>query len=203
MVNTFLPYADFKRSVAALDDARCGKQRVEAYQLIQALKDGTRWKNHPACIMWRGYENALIAYYNICIDEWVSRGKNNNMEKMKHGKIIMPWWIGWKHFHRSHRASLLRKFPDYYESHFSVSRYYMKRGYIWPSKHNSKALKITERSQLDELFAPIQLAGIRPREETRKKLYTVAQLKEMARKQELKGYSRMKKDELLELLGLL
>lgn len=202
MVNTFLPYADFRRSVATLDDARCGKQRVEAYQLIKALEEGTRWQKHPACIMWRGYENALKSYYNICIDEWVSRGKNNTMKKIKHGEVVMPWWMGWEHFHYSHRASLLRKFPDHYEKHFSVDKYYMKRGYIWPSKHKSKVLKITDRDALNELFEPIQLTGIRPREETRKNLYRVAELREMAKARGLTGYSGLNKDALIDLLEL-
>ena len=30
--------------------------------------------------MWDGYENALKQYLNECIDEWVSRGYNNNMK---------------------------------------------------------------------------------------------------------------------------
>ena len=34
--------------------------------------------------MWRGYEDALKAYLNACIDEWVRRGYRNQMERMEH-----------------------------------------------------------------------------------------------------------------------
>lgn len=37
MVVTFLPYADIKQSVKSLDDQRLGKQRVEAFNIINAI----------------------------------------------------------------------------------------------------------------------------------------------------------------------
>ncbi len=39
MVNTFLPYSDFKLSAKVLDNKRLGKQRVEAQQIITLLQD--------------------------------------------------------------------------------------------------------------------------------------------------------------------
>lgn len=139
MVNTFLPYADFQLSVKCLDDKRCGKQRIEAYQIIQALFDPSKgWSKHPACLMWKGYENALIYYYNLCVTEWVNRGKQNNKPLLQHGEVIMPWWVGWDHFHMSHQASLLRKFPHHYSRYFTYNEYYYTRGYLWPSKQVSK-----------------------------------------------------------------
>ena len=63
-MQTFLPYSDFERSAKTLDYKRLGKQRVEAYQILQALSDPNYgWQNHPAVKMWRGYEEALVAYY--------------------------------------------------------------------------------------------------------------------------------------------
>ena len=38
MVNTFLPYPDFVKSAKALDYKRLGKQRVEAWQILRALR---------------------------------------------------------------------------------------------------------------------------------------------------------------------
>jgi len=49
MVNTFLPHADFVKSAESLDNKRLGKQRVEAWQILQALRGNTKgWVNHPA-----------------------------------------------------------------------------------------------------------------------------------------------------------
>lgn len=240
MVNTFLPFPDFATSIKCLDDKRCNKQRVEAYQLLQALFLGTKWQNHPACIMWRGYENALIYYYNLCLLEWINRGRNSEMKYLSYtGDIVMPWWVGWYHFHESHKASLLRKFPDYYCRHFTVSEYHWNRGYVWPSKlamptsicvgdtpSKAELLKIpqgmpskvstsndptmdvsiwktiTDPVLLESIFAEIQWEGIRPREETRKQLYTLPMLREEAKRRGFTGVSSMNKDTLLELLQL-
>lgn len=39
MVNTFLTHADFAKSAASLDRARLGKQRVEAFQILNLIQD--------------------------------------------------------------------------------------------------------------------------------------------------------------------
>ena len=50
-----------------------------------------------------------------CIDEWVTRGYNNNMShEVIDGDIIYPSWLGNDLFHSSHRANLLRKDKEYY-----------------------------------------------------------------------------------------
>jgi hypothetical protein len=114
-MQTFLPYPDFKKSLQALDYSRLGKQRVEAYQIIRAIKYGGGYRNHPAVKMWRGHINALKLYHNLCIDEWVRRGYRNNMLKMPiRGKIAYPEWFGRKNFHAAHRSNLLRKDLVYY-----------------------------------------------------------------------------------------
>jgi len=59
-MQTFLPYADFKRSAQVLDYRRLGKQRVETWQLIRAINGETRgWRNHPAAVMWREVPGVL------------------------------------------------------------------------------------------------------------------------------------------------
>lgn len=63
MMQTFLPYADFSGSAAALDPRRLGKQRVEAIQVLRGLTvPGYGWRHHPAVRMWAGYEEALVRY---------------------------------------------------------------------------------------------------------------------------------------------
>ena len=58
-MQTFLPYTDFIKSAKCLDYKRLGKQRVEAKQILNILLGETTkagWTNHPAVLMWSGYE---------------------------------------------------------------------------------------------------------------------------------------------------
>jgi hypothetical protein len=125
-MQTFLPYSDIKQSLKVLDTKRLGKQRVEAYQIINAITgrpklDGTPykgWLNHPCSVMWRKFVPALKFYHNCCIDEWVSRGFTNTMKKeVIDEEIILPDWFGFEDFHSSHRANLLKKEPDFYSQY--------------------------------------------------------------------------------------
>lgn len=139
-MQTFLPYPDFGRSAKALDNVRLGKQRVEVLQILRALHvPGYGWRNHPAVLMWRGYEEALAAYGLAICREWCARGFADTCES----KIIaelrtitgrrtrirpqaelrergrLPPWLGRRSFLRSHRAALLRKDPGWYGDRFS------------------------------------------------------------------------------------
>lgn len=115
-MQTFLPYASFEASVKSLDWRRLGKQRVEAYQILKTIYGGSKgWVNHPACLMWQGYEEALADYMNCCILEWLRRGYKNNMLFCYVGKNYrLPPWFGHEKFHASHRSNLLRKDEVFY-----------------------------------------------------------------------------------------
>lgn len=115
-MQTFLPYPAFIESVMALDNRRLGKQRVEAMQILKALRGETRgWVNHPATRMWRGYEACLGHYLRHCIVEWTARGFKNTIPMP--GIVVgapQPPWLGDPEFHASHRSNLLRKDPTHY-----------------------------------------------------------------------------------------
>lgn len=115
-MQTFLPYSSFKKSAQCLDYKRLGKQRVEAFQILNALAGKSKgWVNHPATLMWRGYEKALCLYHNVMIREWVDRGYRNSMSFYAiAGKVVMPWWLGFEALHASHRSKLLHKDAEYY-----------------------------------------------------------------------------------------
>ena len=121
-MQTFLPYSNFNRSLHVLDWRRLGKQRVEAHQVLNVLLERTDtkgWSNHPITKMWAGYESALKLYFNLCVQEWVRRGYNNNMELEDVPYVIKyPYWLGNDIFHSSHRANLLRKDRAYYSKFF-------------------------------------------------------------------------------------
>ena len=120
-MQTFLPYRDFRESLKSLDWRRLGKQRIETYQVLNVLLGRTQtkgWRNHPITKMWKGYENALKVYFNLCVQEWIDRGYNNNMKfEQIQGEVVYPPWIGNELFHSSHRANLLRKDKEYYSVH--------------------------------------------------------------------------------------
>lgn len=137
MVNTFLPYGDFKRVASILDYKRLGKQRVEAKQILNILMGKAKslaWHNHPVVLMWKGHIQALKLYHNIMIDEWVRRGYTNNMKKFNLIKpIVLPWFVHCKPILYSHQASLLRKNPTYYNKLFKVRSEYKDKSYVWIS----------------------------------------------------------------------
>lgn len=120
-MQTFLPYPNFVQTAKCLDYRRLGKQRVEAWQIYQAIKNPNYgWQNHPIVNMWRGYEVALLYYgATICL-EWKRRGYKDNMLKLfekeirKDTRLLMPKWFDNNKFHASHRSNLLRKNKEYY-----------------------------------------------------------------------------------------
>ena len=120
-MQTFLPKASFDQSAEILDYRRLGKQRVKAYQILRILREKSTgaWSNHPATLMWKGYENALHLYLLTMCHTYRSRGYNDTIEEKvlsyPHGEVIYPWWLGKKKFHACHRANLLFKDPTYYK----------------------------------------------------------------------------------------
>ena len=138
LIQTFLPYSDFKESAQCLDMKRLGKQRVEVLQLLNSFHktDYKGWKNHPAREMWRGYENALAQYGMIVCEVWLERGYkdtcwgkiNAYFDKTK--PLNYPKWIGNEDLHLSHKSNLLRKQPDYYKQYWPDTPNNLE--YIWP-----------------------------------------------------------------------
>ena len=148
-MQTFLPYADFERSVRALDPKRLGKQRVEVIQVVRALtKPGYGWANHPAVLMWKGYEEALGRYGLTCCEIWTAQGFGDtcaativsdlrqvgvtsirSQAELEQAGALPPW-LGDDAFHTSHRSALLRKDPAYYASLFPDIPDDLP--YVWP-----------------------------------------------------------------------
>lgn len=141
---TFIVDTDFAKSASYLDNKRLGKQRVEAQQILDILlgttgSNSTAWQKHPIVLSWQGYENALKYYINCIIDEWESRGYQNNMSKhVVVEPVVLPWWAEWSFLHQSHRAMLCRKEPMHYVNLFvgdmAIHPEFYKYGYIWPNR---------------------------------------------------------------------
>lgn len=117
-----------------LDNKRLGKQRVEAYQIIKALTGQSKgWVNHPATVMWRGYESFLCKYGMVMCREWIYRGFNDSlMEKfnMYHDFFpeVRPWWYDYEPLHISHQSNLYRKDPVHYAQYENVGA---DLPYVW------------------------------------------------------------------------
>jgi len=143
-MQTFLPYEDFRQTAACLDYRRLGKQRVEAWQILNILLGTAKsnaWAHHPAVLMWSGSATYLAAYGIRICEEWRLRGYKDTMCErfIQLNKFISPLgqsyplWLGNKVFHSSHRSNLIRKDQIYY-SKFGWTEDGSQE-YIWPTKH--------------------------------------------------------------------
>jgi hypothetical protein len=140
-MQTFLPYADFEQTAEVLDYRRLGKQRVETWQILNALDGKTKgWVNHPASKMWRGYEMRLAKYGIVICLEWIRRGYNDTMltrfEQLQadptfsRGGEVDPPWLGRPDIHVSHQSNLVRKDSEFYGPLFPDVTPDLE--YVWP-----------------------------------------------------------------------
>ena len=135
-MNTFLPHADYYKSMQCLDKSRLGNQVWrEGVTLIRGS-----WPNHPASKMWRGHFYHLGLYLLEGIKVLTERGKyyaeieaKIRAEMLKHqDNQTPPSWVGDERFHSSHRANLLRKDPVWYGQFGWTESPDME--YFWPTK---------------------------------------------------------------------
>lgn len=140
-MQTFLPYPDFIASAKSLDYRRLGKQRVEAWQIYLTLTKDSRWRNHPAVLMWKGYEKALCQYGAVMCSEWISRGYNDFVGLLGRFETAgtslpdtgNPSWIGSPKFHIAHQSNLIRKKPEFYSPQWPTVPNNIE--YIWPVRN--------------------------------------------------------------------
>ena len=163
-VQTFLPYADFGRSARVLDPKRLGKQRVETIQVVRALtRPGYGWANHPAVLMWKGFEEALGRYGLTCCEEWTELGFGDTcaltiatdlrvagVDRVRTQPELataglLPPWLGDEAVHRSHRSALVRKDPTLYRPHFPDVPGNLP--YVWPVR--SQAVIAAEQRRIE------------------------------------------------------
>ena len=134
---TFLPYSCFRCSAATLDYRRLGKQRIEAKQILNTLMGlSTAWANHPAVLMWKGYNESLVNYGIVVCEEWIDRGYNDNtlefFNRFDDEPLVYPPWFGDQRLHRSHQSRLFSKDSDHYSQFASV----FDLPYFWPTHYS-------------------------------------------------------------------
>jgi len=116
-------------------------KKHQCYTLHGQRLVNSSWISHPITQMWINHVEALKLYHNVMYDEFVSRGGKNN-KRVKYifdnEKVIeKPWWCYWKMLHYCYRASLLRKYSEWYNKYFIYDDYdtiYDKYGYIFTNK---------------------------------------------------------------------
>lgn len=143
-MQTFLPSTNFSWAAKMLDSKRLNKQILEGYQILNVLSGQSPtggWRNHPAVLMWKNHEGALLKYLDYMIIEAKLRGiktdKNeSNIQNLsnkvgKNWNTSMPDWFNddltSMRIVTTHRANLFKKDP----------MYYMKYQYAVDSPYNS------------------------------------------------------------------
>jgi len=165
-MQTFLPYSDFYKCVIVLDKKRAWKQVIETKQILCILRaeglpddwvesksyTNQPFKNHPACLMWVGYEELLKHYYNVFL-EYCKRVHRINTDLrylncelsgfcvINNEQIYidntttslkLPFWYGNINFHRSHRSRLIEKDKKFYNHKFEGDEGFNEGRYLWP-----------------------------------------------------------------------
>ena len=124
-----------------LDRQRLNKQALEAWQIMMTNlkldpegnpREPKGWYNHPAALMWKGHEMALLEYIRAMVSEWILRGyKSTILDKAEatmataidRGLVVypyadMPRWYKVPRtlnaITKSHRLALLSKNYEWY-----------------------------------------------------------------------------------------
>jgi hypothetical protein len=140
-MQTFLVDRSFKISASHLDSLRLQKQRVECFQIYNAINltrfrtDGTiigpakGWTSHPATKMWKRYPYHFCIYTLAICRECNERGIKDNagVEDFffsrlgRHPEVIPAWMCDERLLNKvtySHRCNLVRKDMKFYGPKF-------------------------------------------------------------------------------------
>jgi hypothetical protein len=112
-------------------------------QALQKSPKTVGWARHPAVLMWVGYRDSLIDYYNCSLEEFAFRGYQNKILKVIPLEYVpeQPFWTYDPRVHQNHRASLLSKEiernekPWYRDQSLFVEALPFT-GYIWEPEQN-------------------------------------------------------------------
>jgi hypothetical protein len=152
-MQTFLPSGNAIFAAQELDNKRLNKQILEGYQILNVLSGNSptgAWRNHPAVLMWKGHEGALLDYVREMISEAKYRGiktENNeaniNRIASKDWNTEKPSWMKDKkvlgRIVATHRANLYRKDPVFYAKYAVAVNHELNKPccptcqYYWPT----------------------------------------------------------------------
>lgn len=154
-MQTFMTHDNYYDTAYVLDNKRLGKQRVEAFQILKALRGDYNntgaWVNHPATVMWRDNAYQLACYGYAMCEVWIGRGFSDTLlqefDSAIHNKRTTPepWWVNHKLLHLTHQSNLMRKNADHYG--FDVPD---NIPYVWPL-HDEQAFRLGTFKKGDNL----------------------------------------------------
>lgn len=105
----------------ALDPKRLNKQIIECGQILDALSGFTAWRNHPAVLQYRGYEEWL-EHYMACLE--AHKMGNNNYARCcnRIANQMTPDWHTYEYYDQMKRR-LFEKDEEHYKqwSHLGKS----------------------------------------------------------------------------------
>ena len=138
---------------------------METIQIVRALTwPGYGWANHPAVLMWKGFEEALGRYGFTCCEVWTEHGFGDTCAPRSRPTCATPVstvvrtqpelaaarrpaaLAGGRVVHRSHQSSLLRKDPGHYRPLFPDVP--VDLPYVWPVR--SEAVLAAERRKAEK-----------------------------------------------------
>lgn len=154
MIQTWLPFPNFRESAQALSDSDLELQRYHVLHIIETLHlvetsdlpeeyDKTDVSDLSlVCNMWREYEMQLCEYGLEICDEWSVRNRipdplyqhiAKHLEWATSDDALMgtPQWFGNIDFHDSHKSALFRKNPEHYRETLGFDPRVDK--IIWPA----------------------------------------------------------------------
>jgi hypothetical protein len=150
-MQTFLTSTNSLECAQNLDNKRLNKQILEGYQILNVLSGRSKtggWRNHPAVLMWKGYERGLWSYIQSMVQIANLRGikTENNVKNLN--VLYEQCWEDWGEEHpafwrdenkrmriiTTHRANLFKKDPLYYAKY----QYAMNSPYNSPCCPNRK-----------------------------------------------------------------
>lgn len=177
-MQTFVPAGpDLRLGFTQLDYRRLGKQRVEAWQILNILRGVDNngnprtpggWANHPAVKMWRGFPHGLAYYGKLCCEEWVARGYNDTLLERFQSVIdeyeaerdwasgtfvIWPPWLFDDCVAETHRSNLIRKAPEHYQHLWPELADDLE--YIWPTTPWKVRRPLPKNSLVRSLLTPV------------------------------------------------
>jgi len=165
-MQTFLPYADFKKCAQVLDKRRCFAQVREAKQILDTLEGRKKgYRNHPAVLMWKNFEHSLYNYLleiaRECLNRNIKITKNWDTITILRSEYLdntIPRYPFWMYdtdiltkIINSHRYNLYLKDPVFYNrysnyNNITIETCCLDCKYFWVSHYYTRNYnKVTKK----------------------------------------------------------
>lgn len=156
-MQSFMPFRSHVESASVLDSLRLNKQRVECFQIYNAIighryrtngeyvGPAKGWTHHPAVLMWKKYPHQFLIYSLAICAECNQRGiaDNSGIEQFfwsrlsRHEDIVPHWMLDEKVLEKinfTHRCNLVRKDMPFYRPKFPDVNVVnaLMTDYFWP-----------------------------------------------------------------------